>query len=62
MDLKIGGIDAEEEIRGVQWKLKYDPKDKVVNLALNIRYEEFESNIQDDYTQLRVVLGLNCAI
>ena len=55
----INDIHAREEIGGVQWKLGYTPRDKVVNVVLNVRYEEFESNIQDDYDQLRVSLLAN---
>ena len=35
----IGGIDGEEELRGVQWKIGYVPGDELINIALNIRYE-----------------------
>jgi len=55
----IDGVDAEEELRGVQWKIGYVPGDELINIVLNIRYEDFESNIQDEYDQLRASLLVN---
>lgn len=55
----INGIDAEETLSGLQFKIGYVPGDHIINVVINLRYEEFESNIQDDYTQFRASLLLN---
>ncbi|MFC1462256.1 outer membrane beta-barrel protein [Verrucomicrobiota bacterium] len=55
----IGGIDAFEELIGAQLRIVYDNKRRWLQIYGKARYEEFTSNIQDDYVQLRITLGLN---
>ena len=55
----IDGIDAFEELIGLQLRLVYDNKRRWLQIYAKARYEEFRSNIQDEYIQLRVTLGLN---
>ena len=57
--LPIGGIDALEELVGVQATLQYDSQRRAIQVAAKVRYEEFTSNIQEDYQQLRASLSLN---
>ncbi|MBC8453771.1 outer membrane beta-barrel protein [PVC group bacterium] len=57
----INGVDAKETLKGIQWRVGYLPVDQVANVALKIRYERFESNIQHDYDQLRASIVLNVA-
>ena len=55
----IDDVDAFEELVGAQLRLMYQNKRKFLQLYAKIRYEEFESNIQDEYAQLRATIGLN---
>ena len=58
----VGGVDALETHKGLQLKLNVRNKKKNITIYLRGRYEIFESNIQNDYNQLRLMLGANIAI
>lgn len=55
----IDGIDARENLTGFQLRLAYRARRPFLRLTGLVRYEEFESNIQDNYEQLRASLALN---
>ncbi len=57
----IGGVDALEELAGIQARLVFNSDKQNLNIYLRARYEEFTSNIQDDYNQLRLTLGASFA-
>jgi len=55
----ISGVNAFEELLGGQLRIVYDNRRRWLQIYLKARYEEFTSNIQDDYVQLRLTVGLN---
>lgn len=57
----IDGVDALEELAGIQARLAFDSQKQNLRIYLKGRYEEFTSNIQTDYDQLRLTIGLNFA-
>jgi hypothetical protein len=57
--LPVNGIDAFEKLVGLLVTLEYDTRHKWLRVAGRVRYEEFTSNIQEDYEQLRASLSLN---
>lgn len=57
----INGIDALETLAGIQVRLVFNSDRKNLRVYLRGRYEEFESNIQDDYNQLRLTIGASIA-
>ncbi len=50
-----------EELAGIQARLAFNSQKQNLRLYLKGRYEEFTSNIQTDYTQLRLAIGVNLA-
>ncbi len=58
----IGGVDALETHKGLQLKLNMQGKKRRIGVYLKGRYEMFESNIQDDYNQLRLMIGASLAM
>ncbi len=57
----INGIDAVETLLGIQARLVFNSDKKNLRVYLRGRYEEFESNIQDNYNQLRLSIGASIA-
>ena len=55
----IDGIDAKEALTGLQLRLSYQARRPFLTVTGLVRYEEFESNIQDNYEQLRASIALN---
>ena len=59
----VGGQQEPlETLVAPQGKIVVRNKKKNIMIYLKARYEMFESNFQDDYNQLRIVLGANIAI
>ncbi|MEI6564117.1 MAG: outer membrane beta-barrel protein [bacterium] len=48
-----------EELRGFQWRLEYENPRHILRAFGSVGYEEYSSNIQDPYDQLRVMLGVS---
>ena len=59
--LPINGIDAVESLAGIQFRIRYVTSKKRIALYGKVRYEDFTSNIQPDYDQLRVTVGATLA-
>ena len=57
----VNGVDALEELIGIQARLAFNSQKQNLRIFLKGRYEEFTSNIQTDYNQLRLSIGLNFA-
>ncbi len=58
----VRGVDDPlEELIGIQARLAFNSQKRNLGIYLKGRYEEFTSNIQTDYDQLRVSIGLNFA-
>ncbi len=55
--LPINGVDAHEELAGILGKIQYDARKSWLQVTAQARYEEFTSNIQEDYQQLRATLS-----
>ena len=55
----VNGVDGKEELKGLQWRLVYTNTRKYLKIEGRVRYEEFESNVMEDYDQLRATLALN---
>jgi hypothetical protein len=53
----INGIDVLEELVGIQARLIFSSNKRNLKIYLRGRYEEFTSNLQSDYNQLRVAIG-----
>lgn len=58
----INGIDALEELVGIQVRIVFTSDKRNLKIYLRGRYEEFTSNIQEDYNQLRLTIGGSIAL
>ncbi|MBT3296676.1 MAG: outer membrane beta-barrel protein [Verrucomicrobia bacterium] len=57
----INGVDALEELAGIQARIVFNSDKQNLRVYLRGRYEEFTSNIQEDYNQLRLTIGASLA-
>lgn len=55
--LPINRVDAHEELAGILGKIQYDARKSWLQVTAQARYEEFTSNIQEDYQQLRATIS-----
>lgn len=55
----IDSVQGWEEQRGYQWRLEYENPRRILKAFAKVSYEQYRSNIQDAYNQLRGTLGVS---